>query len=217
MLLPHSLSKPKAAPKSTAKKTPVQVAPKLPLTASLHSKDDSDDDDDDNEGSASFFSLGQKDTYETVFASSTQTGVAPSSAQVNTMHEPSLRGPWLGPAAQASDLLGPALNPVRANNRQNVVPSEPTVEPLPGTSGSDEQLFTAQRHPDFEQVSLSAVPTKARRVTKIPVLCFLESDGIRFVDFRHTFFQNFYPEVGELESFLQDEEVRSGEVILSPL
>ena len=122
VLLPHSLSK-KPAPSTPATK-------KLPTkTVSMSSEyrgvnveniDVREDSDEDNE-SINFFSLGQdeKPAGPSVGPSVDNFSTTSKDNATRLLHEPSLRGPWLGPAAPASDLLGPSLKPTTASLSSN--------------------------------------------------------------------------------------------------
>ena len=149
VLLPHSLSKKPVSTSNTAKKPPVKANPK---SSELHKvkagistvKEDSDDEEE----SGSFFSLGQVDKPEPFVGPSTE-NFTPAVKDNTTalLHEPSLRGPWLGPAA-ATDLLGPS-NPSLSNTsgktlsnlRDNYVTSNASIggtQENPAVAGSSD-------------------------------------------------------------------------------
>ena len=115
VLLPHTLSNKTNA--AATKKAPKQTVPRPPVHSGLSSGvTDSKDGSDDEDDSVNFFSLGQEDkpitpTVNPLPEARDASTTTARNISSGVIHEPSLRGPWLGPAAPASDLLGPSLQP----------------------------------------------------------------------------------------------------------
>ena len=175
-LLPHSLSKKtttatsastanrKGPTQSFARTEPLPVRPNSTKTHA--SKEDSDDDDDGS--NVNFFSLGSKPD-DTTFTDDTVTpGVSATAGRARSepIHEPSLRGPWLGPAMPASNLLGTlpagpmgtAQSDILPRNEKPAGVHEGFSEPVAGSSASVQgPEYTTQVCSDYGQVGKFSV------------------------------------------------------------
>ena len=166
VLLPHSLSK---KPASTTQVTKKPSAKTVSMSSeyrgvnvgNIDSKEDSDEDDE----SINFFSLGQdeKPVGPQVGPSLENFSTTGKDNNTRLLHEPSLRGPWLGPAAPASDLLAPSFKPTSASlssNRSEGVLSNPRDKYITQSATVSKNL---------ENVDESLMATAGSSVMKGPV------------------------------------------------
>ena len=169
------LSKKTSAAPCATKKAPTQPVSKPtmhggPNNAVLNSKDDSNDEEE----SVNFFSLGHEEKHiAPTLGTLSDVWDMPKATVRNissgVMHEPSLQGPWLGPAAPASDLLGPSLPPAghsmpSCSNKAatGIMGNNPTIstsvnimdsqDQIPSESYQEGPLHTTQYSGDYGQV-----------------------------------------------------------------
>lgn len=160
VLIPHSLQKKgNTTTNSLPKKAPAHAVAKPASLSGVRDRDDSDDEDGD---SVNFFSLGDKDTHTGPIPGPSVSNISvPRStvSSVEPMHEPSLRGPWLGPALPTSDLLGPSsLGPAGPSlpSHSNSTPYDmnQTAAATSDSYNAEGPLYTPEYPPEYAQVRL---------------------------------------------------------------